>query len=145
VFHREIEADLLPYAREHNIGVLVYGPLAHGLLTGAMSPDTEFSDDDWRSLTTEFAGEKFERNLQVVERLKEVASQTGCTVSQLAIAWTLANPAVHVAIVGSRSRDHIEESIGAAEVSLSEGDLRAVEEIVADGVQLAGPSPEGMP
>lgn len=145
VFHREIEEDLLPYAREHNIGVLVYGPLAHGLLTGAMSPDTEFADDDWRSLTSEFSGEKLERNVQVVERLKGFASELGCTVSQLAIAWTLANPAVHVAIVGSRSRDHIQESIGAADVNLSESDLSAVEEIISDGVQLVGPSPEGMP
>ena len=123
MFRREIEADVLPYAQEHNIGVLVYGPLAHGLLTGAMTPDQSFDDDDWRARSPEFRGESFRHNLEIVDRLSEFARERGHTVSQLAIAWTLAHPAVQVAIVGSRSAEHIEESLGALEIELTSDDM----------------------
>ena len=142
MFRREIEAEILPYCREHNIGVLVYGPLAHGLLTGAMKPDQSFDDTDWRGRNAEFRGDDFRRNLELVERLAEFARERGYTVSQLAIAWALARPGVDVAIVGSRSRTHIEESLGALEVTLSEQDLDEIDAMLEDSVQLVGPSPE---
>ncbi len=116
LFRREIESDVLPYAREHDIGVLAYGPLAHGLLTGAMDESTSFPPGDWRSNSDLFSGEAFERNLKTVGQLKRLAQSRGYSVGQLAIAWTLANPAVQVAIVGSRSIEHIEDSLGALEV-----------------------------
>src|SRR5260221_614669 len=100
LFRRDIEATILPFAREHGIGVLVYGPMAHGLLTGRMAEDTTFAPDDWRSKNEMFAGDAFRRTLDIVRRLEALASERGMTVAQLAIAWTLANPAVDVAIVG---------------------------------------------
>jgi len=143
LFRREVERDVLPYAREQDIGVLVYGPLAHGLLTGAMDADTTFADDDWRSGSDLFEGEAFARNLQTVGELERIASARDCSVSRLAIAWTLANPAVQVAIVGARSAAHIEDSVGALDVELSDEDVREIDAIMAGSVPVAGPTPEG--
>ena len=142
LFRRDIESDVLPYAREHDIGVLAYGPLAHGLLTGAMDKDTTFPAEDWRSNSDLFNGEAFQRNLRTVGDLESFARSRGYSVGQLAIAWTLANPAVQVAIVGSRSIPHIEDSLGALEVELSKEDLREIEGIMAGAVPVAGPTPE---
>ena len=146
LFRREIEEEILPYSREHDIGVLIYGPLAHGLLTGALDENTTFAADDWRSGAPFFKGDAYRRNIQVVRELERFASERfGVTVSQLAVAWTLANPAVQVAIVGARSRRHIEDSVAAAKLSLSEGDLERIDPIMAGAVPLSGPSPEMMP
>jgi aryl-alcohol dehydrogenase-like predicted oxidoreductase len=146
LFRRDIEEEILPYAREHDVGVLVYGPLAHGLLTGAMDENTTFAPDDWRSGAPFFRGERFRRNLRVVRDLAKLAGEEfGVSVSQLAIAWTLANPAVHVAIVGTRNPSHIEDSIAAAGLKLSEGDLKQIERIMADALPMSGPHPEMMP
>jgi aryl-alcohol dehydrogenase-like predicted oxidoreductase len=146
LFRREIEADLLPYCRQHDIGVLVYGPLAHGLLTGALDEDTTFAPDDWRSGAPFFKGEEYRRNVHVVRELERFASEDlGVSVSRLAIAWALANPAVQVAIVGARSPRHVEDSIAAAQLCLSQDELEQIDRIVASAVPLSGPSPEMMP
>jgi aryl-alcohol dehydrogenase-like predicted oxidoreductase len=142
LFRREFEDDVAPYVREHDIGVLVYGPLAHGLLTGAMDDRTTFADDDWRSKSPLFQGDTFRRNRATVRELDRFARERGQTVSQLAIAWTLAHPAVDVAIVGARSANHIEDSVGAADFKLSADDLDEVDRIMAGAVTVAGPSPE---
>ncbi|MFZ0042485.1 MAG: aldo/keto reductase [Solirubrobacteraceae bacterium] len=144
LFRREIEAEVLPYCAEHDIGVLVYGPLAHGLLTGTISAGQEFTDDDWRASSSDFRGDALARNVLVVERLSRFAQERGYTLSQLAIAWTLAHPAVQVSIVGSRSEKHIEESLGALEVELSADELAKIDEILEGSVQLVGPGPEGI-
>jgi aryl-alcohol dehydrogenase-like predicted oxidoreductase len=146
LFRREIEQDILPYCHAHDIGVLVYGPLAHGLLTGALDEHTTFPQGDWRNAAPFFKGEDYHRNLEAVRALERFASeQLGASVSRLAIAWALANPAVDVAIVGARSRPHIEDSVAAAGLSLSDAELRQIDEIMADAVPLSGPSPEMMP
>jgi aryl-alcohol dehydrogenase-like predicted oxidoreductase len=146
LFRRDIEAELLPYAREHDIGVLVYGPLAHGLMSGTMHTDTSFADDDWRSGSPAFQGDAFSRNLQVVDQLKRFANdELGCSVAQLAMAWTLANPAVNAAIVGARHPKHIEDSLSAAELRLSGGDLEQIDRIMAGSLVIGGPTPEAMP
>ena len=144
LFRREIEDEVLPYCREHNIGVMVYGPLAHGLLTGTLSAHTAFADDDWRSKSPVFTGDTYRRNLATVRALDRFAADRGITVSQLAIAWTLSNPAVHVAIVGTRHASHVDDSLAAAEVSLSDADLGEIDTIMASATPVAGPSPEGM-
>lgn len=77
LFRRDIEDTLLPYAREHDIGVMVYGPLAHGLLTGTVKPDTRFAPQDWRAKSDIFSGDGFLRNLEVVAQLQELASDLG--------------------------------------------------------------------
>ncbi len=143
LFRREIEESILPYTSERDIGVLVYGPMAHGLLSGKMTQDTHLDEDDWRNGSPLFQGENFRRNLETVEELKRFASDRNVTVPQLAIAWTLANPAVDVAIVGARRPDQIEGSAPASDIELSRDDLEEIERIMQGAVAVGGPSPEG--
>jgi aryl-alcohol dehydrogenase-like predicted oxidoreductase len=142
LFRRDIETSTLPYARANNIGVLVYGPLAHGLLTGTLTEHTTFADDDWRGRSPVFTGNAYRGNLATVRALAKLAANQGITVSQLAIAWTLANPDVHVAIVGARSTHHIEDSLAAADITLSHADLAAIDRIMTTATPIDGPSPE---
>ena len=100
LFRRDIEKTVLPYTAEHDIGVLAYGPLAHGLLSGRMTDSTTFDAEEWRSKNPDFTRQTFRRNRAVVERLKGFARERDITLPQLAVAWTLANPAVDVTIVG---------------------------------------------
>jgi aryl-alcohol dehydrogenase-like predicted oxidoreductase len=145
LFRREIEASILPFAQEHGIGVLVYGPLGHGLLSGRMTADTTFAADDWRSKSDLFVGEGFRRNLAVVRTLTDLAARRGATVAELAIAWTLANPAVDVAIVGARSAEQIRQTAPAADLRLSPEELAQIELILRGDVAVGGPAPEAMP
>jgi len=144
LFRRDIEKSILPFAQEHAIGVLVYGPMAHGLLSGRMTDATTFAPDDWRSKSDMFAGDAFKRNLGIVRRLEAFASERGVTVAQLAIAWTLANPAVDVAIVGARTPEQIQQTAPAADIQLSPEDLAQIDEIVRGEVPVGGPAPEKM-
>lgn len=144
LFRRDIEQDILPYCQAHGIGVLVYGPLAHGLLAGGYTPHTRFSDDDWRSKSPAFYGEPFQYNLTVVDRLKALAEREGITVAQLALAWVLANPAVDVAIVGARHPLQLEQTARAADVHLSQQTLQEIARIMQHAVPISGPTPEGM-
>jgi aryl-alcohol dehydrogenase-like predicted oxidoreductase len=145
LFRRDIEQDILPYTRAHGIGVLVYGPLGHGLLGGGYAPHTTFAHDDWRSSSPVFQGEPFKRDLAVVDRLKTLAQQHGMTVAQLAIAWVLANPAVDVAIVGARHPKQLAQTVPAADIQLSPDVLREIEQIMRGALPVGGPSPEGTP
>ena len=144
LFRRHIEDGVLPWVRQHDVGTLVYSPLGSGLLTGTMDESTTFEDSDWRASASAFTGDKFRTNLAVVERLKEFAADKGCEVSQLAIAWVLAQDGIDVAIVGARSSRNIERSLAAVDVELSSDDLAEIERITADGVQVTGASPEGV-
>ena len=141
MLRREIEADVLPYCAEHDIGVLVYGALAHGLLTGTLGADPAFPEGDWRHGQPDFEGDALRRNLEVVDRLRTFASERDCSISQLAVAWVLANPAVQCAIVGTRSGDHIAEAVRAADIRLSEHDLAQLDRILEGRVELTGPLP----
>jgi len=144
LFRRDIEHEVLPYTRVHDIGVLVYGPLAHGLLTGSMTENTTFAADDWRADSPMFTGAGYRQNLAAVQSLEKFAADRGITVSQLAIAWTLANPAVHVAIVGARKARHVEDSLAAADLTLRAEDLAEIDTIMATAVPATGPSPESV-
>jgi aryl-alcohol dehydrogenase-like predicted oxidoreductase len=128
LFNRAIEEDVLPWCREQDIGLLVYGPLSHGLLSGGFDPST-FAEDDWRRGHEPFEGEALERNLAAVQRLKEFAEQRGHTLPQLAVAWVLAQPGVHVAIVGARRPAHVEGIAPAADIELSADDLAQIDEL----------------
>jgi aryl-alcohol dehydrogenase-like predicted oxidoreductase len=143
LFRREIERDVLPWCRERDVGVLAYGPLAHGLLSGRVRPGDTLPDDDWRSGSPLFQGEAFERNLEAVGELERFARERGFTVAQLAVAWVLANPAVHVAIAGARRPDHIEGIAPATEIELNADDMAEIDRIVEASVHVAGPTPEG--
>ncbi|WP_328618452.1 aldo/keto reductase [Amycolatopsis sp. NBC_00355] len=144
LFRRDIETDPLPYAREHDIGVFVYSPLGSGLLTGAFTPDSTFETTDWRSRSSAFQGDNLRRNLKIVDELQAFAAQRDVAVSQLAIAWTLARPGVHAAIVGARNPRHIEASLAAADITLTSDDLAEIDRITTDAVQIAGAAPEGV-
>ena len=141
LFNRGIEEDVLPYCREQDIGLLVYGPLSHGLLSGSFDP-AKLADDDWRRGHEPFAGENLERNLGVVARLEEFAEQRGHTLPQLAVAWVLAQPGVHVAITGARRPAHIEGIAPAADIQLSADDLAQIDELTGAG-KAWGLTPEG--
>jgi aryl-alcohol dehydrogenase-like predicted oxidoreductase len=144
LFRRDIEDEVLPYTAKHDIGVLVYGPIAHGLLSGRMSPATTFAPDDWRSKSPDFTGERFRRNLQVVQRLKEFAQERVVLLPELAVAWTLAHPAVDVAIVGAHRPSQLDGTATAADLHLSDEDLGEIDAILADALPVWGPHPEGM-
>jgi aryl-alcohol dehydrogenase-like predicted oxidoreductase len=143
LLRRDIEDDALPYCLENDVGVLAYGPMAHGLLTGAVDESTTFAAGDWRADSPDFHGEAFRRNVEAVRELREFARDAlGCSVAQLAIAWVLANPAVDVALVGARHPRHIADSVAAADLELSEGHLQEIDRIVAGSTPVIGPSPE---
>lgn len=142
LFRRDIEDNLLPHCRANDIGVMVYGPLAHGLLTGTIKRDTTFAAQDWRGKSDIFSGDGFERNLEVVSRLEGLAAGLGVTISQLAIARIIAQPGVHVAIVGAQHLEYLQESAGAADITLSEGDIAAIDEVLGAAASVGGPYPE---
>jgi aryl-alcohol dehydrogenase-like predicted oxidoreductase len=143
LFRRDIEASMLPYCEQHHIGVQTYGPLAHGMLTGRYSPTTTFPANDWRSKSDIFTGAAFRRNLEVVDQLKQIAQQNGCTLPQLAVAWVLAHPAVDSAIVGTLNPAEITDTAAGADIHLSRDDMSAIDRVMRQAVPVGGPSPEG--
>jgi aryl-alcohol dehydrogenase-like predicted oxidoreductase len=144
LFRQDVDIDLLPFCAEHRMGVLVYGALAHGLLSGSMTPDTSFAPDDWRSHSPDFTGEAFAANLAVVAELEAFAAERELSLPELAVAWTLAHPVIHVAIMGARTPDHLYESVAAADVKLEDDDLWEIDRIMTSAVPVRGPAPEGM-
>jgi aryl-alcohol dehydrogenase-like predicted oxidoreductase len=126
---REVEAEILPYARAHDIGVIVYSPMYSGLLTGAMTREriANLPPDDWRKRDPEFQEPRLSRNLALVERLRTVGCRYGRAPGEVAIAWTLRNPAVTGAIVGGRSPAQVEGIVGASDLHLTADDVREIE------------------
>jgi aryl-alcohol dehydrogenase-like predicted oxidoreductase len=119
---RGIEERNLPFCRQHGIGVIAYSPMKSGLLSGAMTREriAALPKDDWRSRHPDFQEPKLSRNLQLVELLRGIGNPHGLTAGEVAIAWTLGNPAVTAAIVGLRQPDQVSGIIGAADFRLSE-------------------------
>src|SRR5271154_487066 len=111
----EVEASILPYARQNNIGVIVYSPMASGLLSGAMTREriAAFPQDDWRKRNPNFQEPLLSRNLLLVETLRAIGKRHSATPGEIAIAWTLRNPAVTGAIVGVRSPQQVSGVAGA--------------------------------
>jgi len=142
MLRRGIEDEVLPYCREHGIGVLVYSPLASGLLSGKFDPEREFDEDDWRRGSSTFDSDAVQSNLAIIGELGRYAEQRGWTLPQLAIAWVLSAPGVHVAIAGARTPEHIEGTASAGDLELSEEDRGEIDEILEGAVTLGGPSPE---
>src|SRR5918996_1030512 len=127
------ERDLIRWCGERGIGVVVYGPLAYGLLTGAITMETEFDESDWRSGSQSgnyrrmFAPGKREHSLAVVDRLRPIAERLGITVGQLALAWAVHQPGVTPAIAGSRNPGHVRDNAGAGDVELDQATLDEIE------------------
>lgn len=134
MLHRAGREDLFPLCQDNGTGVICYGPLAYGLLTGAVTAETEFGPDDWRSGTHGeryydelFAPGALERNLAVVQALVPVARRLGVTLAQLALAWVVAQGGVTGAIAGTRSPRHAVENAEAGSVELGPEDLEEIE------------------
>jgi aryl-alcohol dehydrogenase-like predicted oxidoreductase len=129
LIRRGIEAEILPFCQREGIGVIVYAPMASGLLTGAMTRErvANLPPDDWRRRNPEFIEPNLSRNLALVERLRAVGNRHGRSPGEVGIAWTLKNPAVTGAIVGARSEMQAEGVMHAAELRLSEDEIAEIE------------------
>jgi aryl-alcohol dehydrogenase-like predicted oxidoreductase len=137
LFDRRMELEIFPYCRAHGIGVMGYGSLGHGLLTGAFTADTRFVDPDWRARGIAFGQpilkpENLKANVAVVERLRrEVAAPRSVPVSRVALAWVLRQAAVSTALVGPRNPAEVEDTLLAADLRLSDAELARVDGIMA--------------
>ena len=126
---RDVEPDVLPWCEEHDVGVIVYSPMASGMLTGRMTRKRieGLPADDWRSKSDTFREPQLSRNLELVERLQRVAERHRVEPGAVAVAWTLRNPAVDGAITGFRRPDQVDPIVAAADLELSDGDVRELE------------------
>jgi aryl-alcohol dehydrogenase-like predicted oxidoreductase len=131
LFTRGIEAEIVPAARELGVGIVPYSPLGRGELTGSVDMS---ADDDFRRGSPRFQGENREHNLELVEQLKQIAAEVGCTPAQLALAWLLHQGDDVVPIPGTRRVQRLEENAEAAEVQLTAGQLERVDELFPPGV-----------
>jgi aryl-alcohol dehydrogenase-like predicted oxidoreductase len=126
---REVEHEILPYCQSAGLGVIVYSPMASGLLTGAMTREraANLPNTDWRSRDVEFKEPRLSTNLALVERLREVGRRQGRPPGQVAIGWALRNPAVTGAIVGARNARQVEGNVGAADLYLADEEIAEIE------------------
>jgi aryl-alcohol dehydrogenase-like predicted oxidoreductase len=126
---RDVESATLPYAREHKIGAIVYSPMASGLLSGSMTREriAHMPKDDWRKDSANFKEPLLSRNLHLVETLRHIGERYYATPGEIAIAWTLHNPAVTGAIVGVRSAQQVSGIAGAVDIELTARDVRDIE------------------
>ena len=132
--HREVEDQVLPYCSRENIGVIVYSPMASGLLTGAMTREraAKLSKDDWRRTHPDFTEPNLSRNLALVEHLHQIARRHNRSAGEVAIAWTLHNAAVTGAIVGARNEQQAEGVMRAGELRLTDQDVSEIDSFVGE-------------
>jgi aryl-alcohol dehydrogenase-like predicted oxidoreductase len=133
LIHREVEAEILPYCQREGVGVIAYSPMASGLLTGAMTREriAKLPKDDWRKAHADFNEPNLSRNLALVDRLEQIAKRHGRAAGEVAIAWTLHNPAVTGAIVGARSAKQAEGVMRAGDLRLSGEEVLEIAEFFA--------------
>jgi aryl-alcohol dehydrogenase-like predicted oxidoreductase len=134
LWSRDVETNgVLDTVRELGIGFVAYSPLGRGMLTGRFSSPDDFDDGDFRKSHPRFQGESFQRNLDLVARVRELAAEKGCTPGQLALAWVLARGDDVVPIPGTKRRSYLEENAGAVDVQLDEHDLQQLEDAFPAG------------
>jgi hypothetical protein len=141
MFDRRMEKEIFPYCRENGIGVMAYGSLAYGMLTGTLTEEMAFEKGDWRSKRGQlanlnlfqhlFGSDHYLKNLRAVEDLKGVAKRYGKTVPQLALRWTLSNPVISTALVGCRNPREVDDNVGAVGWSISDADMKEIDAIFA--------------
>jgi aryl-alcohol dehydrogenase-like predicted oxidoreductase len=141
---REPETDVLPVCRELGIGLVAYSPLGRGFLTGSFQSPDNFPPDDFRRYNPRFQGENFYLNLQLVERVKEIAAQKQCTPAQLALAWLLNKGEDIIPIPGTKSQARLDENVGAVNIELTAQELQQIEEIVPIGIAAGTRYPEAI-
>ncbi|MFL5860779.1 MAG: aldo/keto reductase, partial [Solirubrobacteraceae bacterium] len=133
LWSRDVEDEILPTLRDLGIGLVAYSPLGRGFLTGQITSPHDLAPDDFRRTSPRFVGENFARNLALVERIKEIAADKGCTPGQLALAWVLARGEDIVPIPGTKRRRYLQENVEATEVDLTEEDRARIEEAAPVG------------
>jgi aryl-alcohol dehydrogenase-like predicted oxidoreductase len=141
---RDPEDDVLPTLRELGIGFVPYSPLGRGFLTGQLKSPDDFAIDDYRRNSPRFQGENFMKNLELVERIKVIASRKGITAGQLALAWVLAQGDDMVPIPGTKRRSYLEENIAAGSVVISEAEMAEITEALPRGAAAGERYPETM-
>ncbi len=141
---REPETDVLPVCRELGISLVAYSPLGRGFLTGAFQKPEDFAPNDFRRHMPRFQGDNFERNLRLVEKVKQIADEKNCTPAQLALAWLLAQGEDIVPIPGTKRRERLEENVQAVGIELSAADLRRIQEVAPLGAAAGTRYPEAI-
>ena len=141
MFDRRMQSEIFPYCREQRIGVMAYGSLAYGMLTGTMSEEMTFDKNDWRSRRGQlgninlfqhlFGPDAFLNNLRAVEELKPIAKRYGKSLPQFALRWTLSNPVISTALVGCRNEREANDNLGAIGWSISDADMKEIDAIFA--------------
>ncbi|MFE6075875.1 aldo/keto reductase [Paenibacillus sp. NPDC057886] len=141
LWSRELEDEILPLLGELNIGLVPYSPLGRGFLTGQIRSADDLPEDDYRRHYPRFQGENFEKNLEVVRLIQDLAKQKGCTASQLALAWLLGKGEHIVPIPGTRSLERVHENLGALQVTITDDEMAEIERISPKGVAAGGRYP----
>jgi len=130
LFERNVEAEILPWCRHHDLALLAYSPLGRGMLTGRLKR-SDIASDDFRATLPRFQGETFEHNRRIVDRVQAVAERSGATSGQVALAWLLAKSPNVIPIPGTKRREYLEENAGAAYVQLSRADISELDSLPA--------------
>jgi aryl-alcohol dehydrogenase-like predicted oxidoreductase len=144
LWSRDPEDKILPTCRELGIGFVAYSPLGRGFLTGVLKNFNDLAPDDYRRSSPRFQGENFQKNLDLLRRVEEVAREKGCKPSQLALAWVLAQGNDIVPIPGTKRRTYLEENIGALNLELTANDLRRIDEVFPRDATAGARYPEHM-
>jgi aryl-alcohol dehydrogenase-like predicted oxidoreductase len=142
LWSREAETDILPAVRELGIGFVAYSPLGRGFLTGQFKKFEDLPADDYRRNAPRFQGENFQKNLELVKKIEDLAAAKGCTASQLALAWVLARRQDIVPIPGTKRTKYLDENMGALKVSLSAVELAQIDAILPMGATAGDRYPE---
>lgn len=133
LWSREPEDEILATCRELGIGFVAYSPLGRGFLTGQIKRFEDFPPDDYRRNSPRFQGENFQKNLELVRKIGEIAQQKGCTPSQLALAWVLAQGEDIVPIPGTKRRQYLQENAAATDIVLTPEDLKQIDQVAPQG------------
>jgi aryl-alcohol dehydrogenase-like predicted oxidoreductase len=144
LWSRDPEDEILPTCRELGVGFVAYSPLGRGFLTGQFTRLEDLPADDYRRNSPRFQGENFQKNLDLVHRVEQIAREKGCKPSQLALAWVLAQGKDIVPIPGTKHRKYLEENVAAIDLKLTAEDLRRIDEIFPTGAAAGLRYPEHM-
>ncbi len=144
LWSRDVENDILPACRELGVGLVAYSPLGRGFLSGQIRSIEDLAEDDWRRGNPRFQGENFERNLELVKKVQEIAREKSCTPAQLALAWLLAQGDDVVPIPGTRRVERLDENAGAADIVLSSRDLAGIDAAMPRDAAAGTRYPEAM-
>ncbi|MEW6252314.1 MAG: aldo/keto reductase [Planctomycetota bacterium] len=144
LWSRDPEGAILPACRELGVGFVAYSPLGRGFLTGQIRRYEDLDEGDWRRMSPRFQNANFQRNLELVARIEELAAAKGCTAAQLALAWVLARGEDIVPIPGTKRRKYLEENVNALKVEVTPEDMARIDEIAPVGVAAGTRYPEAL-